>query len=231
MATRYDSGSPAPVAHYRRRLCSPVGADGRGSRSGLTPGPRVAGLAAAAAFVAWFALTGGLAASGFLDKWAPPRLTLALGTVLAVLLWASRADWTARLENLPLSLLVGFQSFRIIVELLIHKAVVEGVAAPTHTWTATNLGIRPGATALLPTPFAQRIPREWLQTWNVSSALILAITVVTALLAMSTPFQQIDGNPPNEWVATLPFVWLPAVLVLCAWLGDVVLFRRLLRTS
>ena len=80
-------------------------------------------------------------------------------------------------------------------------------------------------------PFAHRIPSGWLQGWNLASALVLVVTVGSAMLAMPTPFQQIHGEPPNVWIATFPFVWLPAVLVLCAWLGHLVLFRRLLRTG
>jgi len=90
----------------------------------------------------------------------------------------------------------------------------------------------PAGTALLPAPFAHRVPRAWLQAWNVAAAPILMITVATALPAMPTPFQQIHGTPPNVWIATFPFVWLPSVLVLCAFLGHVMLlFRRLLRAG
>lgn len=191
-----------------------------------TCGPKRAGIGAAA-FLVWLALTGVLAAIGFFDAWAPPRLILVLIAVIAVLIWASRAGWAARLASLPLGLLVGFQSFRILVELLIHRAVAEGVAAPTLTWTGTNFDMIPGISALLLAPFAHRIPRRGLQGWNIASALVLLFTVVTALLATPTPFQQIHGDPPNVWIATFPFVWLPAVLVLCAWLGHIVLFRRL----
>jgi hypothetical protein len=35
------------------------------------------------------------------------------------------------------------------------------------------------------------------------------------------------NEPANVWVTRPPFVWLPAVLVLAALLGHLVLFRRL----
>jgi hypothetical protein len=34
---------------------------------------------------------------------------------------------------------------------------------------------------------------------------------------------------PNVWVTQAPFVWLPAVMVLAALLGHILLFRRLRR--
>jgi hypothetical protein len=72
-----------------------------------TCGTKVASLGAAA-FLAWLALAGVLAAVGFFDAWAPPRLGLVLATVLAVLVWASRAQWAVHLGDLPIGLLVGF---------------------------------------------------------------------------------------------------------------------------
>ncbi|MEW8492671.1 MAG: hypothetical protein AB2604_02650 [Candidatus Thiodiazotropha taylori] len=183
------------------------------------------------AFITWLTLTGVLAASGFFDAWMPPRLIIVLGTVLAVLIWASKAEWAARLGTLPLNLLVGFQAFRIIVELLIHEAVAQGVASTTLTWTGTNFDILSGLSAILLAPFVRHVSRGWLQVWNISAALILVFTVAAALLAMSTPFQQIFSNPPNVWIAAFPFVWLPGILVLSALLGHVVLFRRLLKVD
>lgn len=195
-----------------------------------TSGTKVAGVGIVL-FLGWLTLTGRLATSGFFDAWSPPRLALVLATVLIVLVSASRAQWAARLGDLPVGLLVGFQSYRIAVELLIHQAVTEGVAAPTMTWTGSNFDIIPGISALLLAPFANRLPTSWLQAWNIVSALILLITVATGLLVMPTPLQLIASDPPNIWIAAYPFVWLPAVLVLCAWLGHVVLFRRLVRAG
>jgi hypothetical protein len=97
------------------------------------------------------------------------------------------------------------------------------------TWTGTNFDILPGISALLLCPFAGRLDARTLQAWNLSMAAILVLTVATAMLATPSPFRQIGGAPANVWVACFPFVWLPSVLVTSAWLGHVVLFRRLRR--
>ncbi|MEE2737423.1 MAG: hypothetical protein VX435_04300 [Planctomycetota bacterium] len=133
----------------------------------------------------------------------------------------------ANLSELPLTFLVGFQGFRIVVEMLIHKAVQEGMAHPTMTWSGTNWDLVAGVTAVLLAPFAKRLDHRVLQVWNVSMALVLMVTVVTAVLAAPTPFRQIMGEPANTWVTHFPFIWLPAILVFCAWLGHIVLFRKL----
>ncbi|MBX2797616.1 MAG: hypothetical protein KTR31_08110 [Myxococcales bacterium] len=185
-----------------------------------------AGLAAG-----WMLLTGSLAASGVLDVWVPPRIAGVLLGALVVLVWAMRAPWAQALGALPLRLLVGIQGFRVLVELLLHEAVAQGLASPTLTWTGTNFDIVPGVTALLLAPVADRLGARWLQVWNLASAGVLVVTVVTALLAAPTPLQLIQSDPPNVWIATFPFVWLPAVLVPFAWLGHIVLYRRLARAG
>ena len=179
---------------------------------------------------AWMGLTACLGWTGLLDAWEPPRMLFVLFPMLAWLAWSSRQPWTERLAELPLTILVGFQSFRIIVELLLHQAVLEGVAHPTMTWSGTNLDIAAGVTALLLAPFASRIDPRILQGWNVTMAAVLVVTVVTGILAAPSPFRQIMGNPPNGFVVGFPFVWLPTILVVSGWLGHIVLFRRLRRS-
>jgi hypothetical protein len=194
--------------------------------SGRTAGVRALLLAAA-----WLSLSAGLAVSGFLDHWAPPRVGVILVAILALLVWAARSTWGARLADLPIQLLVGFQAFRILVELLIHEAVTGGLAPASLTWTGFNLDIIPGVTALALAPVASRLPRMLLLAWNLGAAATLAVTVLTALGAAPTPFQFIHSNIPNTWITRFPFVWLPAVLVAVAFLGHVVLYRRLRRDA
>ena len=190
----------------------------------------VAGRIAAVVAVVWIGLTGVLGWGGHLDVWAPPRMFFLLAPNVVFLAWAGRSSWAERLGDLPIKLLVGFQSFRIVVELLLHAAVLEGVAHPNMTWSGTNLDIVPGVTALLLVPFVPRMDRRWLQLWNLSMAGVLVVTVVTGMLAAPTPFRQIAGGPANGFVAACPFGWLPTVLVSAAWLGHIVLYRRLRRT-
>ena len=182
---------------------------------------------AVALLVAWLGLTAGLASTGMLDTWAPPPMLLILFSMVGFLAWSSRQPWTAKLAELPLPFLVGFQGFRIVVEMLIHIAVQEGIAHPTMTWSGTNWDIVAGVTAVLLAPFAKRLEYRVLQIWNVSMAILLIVTVVTAVLAAPTPFRQIMGEPANTWVTHFPFIWLPTILVFCAWLGHIVLFRKL----
>ena len=62
--------------------------------------------------------------------------------------------------------------------------------------------------------------------WNLLMTGVLVVTVVPALLAAPSPFRQIMGDPSNACIAGFPYVWLPLILVLLAWLGHIILFRR-----
>jgi hypothetical protein len=65
------------------------------------------------------------------------------------------------------------------------------------------------------------------RAWNVLSMVLLVNIVTIALLSAPTPYRVFMNEPANVWVTRPPFVWLPAVLVLAALLGHLVLFRRL----
>jgi hypothetical protein len=195
---------------------------------GRTSGPGVA-RRAFFGLLLWSIATAALSVSGFLDAWSPPRMLLLFVGMLAFLAWAARQPWTQRLGDLPLRLLVGFQAFRIAVEFALHEAVEQGIAPPTLTWTGTNWDMVPGVTALLLIPFVERLDRRTLQAWNLTMASVLVVTVATSLLAAPTPFRLIQGDPANVFIAGFPFVWLPMILVPSAWLGHIVLYRRLRR--
>jgi hypothetical protein len=64
--------------------------------------------------------------------------------------------------------------------------------------------------------------------WNLLGAALLANIVTVAIL--STPRFAFFGSGPerlNVWVMDAPFVWLPAVMVLAALAGHLLVFRAL----
>jgi len=184
---------------------------------------------------AWLAFTAALGASGFLSDFEarPPHFLLLLLPTLAVpcLLAFSRTG-TALASAVPVALLVGFHSFRLPLELVMHRAAVEGTMPPQMTYTGSNFDIVTGVSALLVGAIAAtgRAPRWLLLAWNVlGSGLLVAILVIA--LASLPMFRAFGSEPTylNTWVAYFPFVWLPAGLVSAALLGHLLLWRRLLR--
>ena len=154
----------------------------------------------------WMLVTGGLTAVGALQTFAvPPRLMIVftVGLVgLTGLAW--RSDWHRR----PLPLLVGFQAFRILVELAIHRAVVEGVAPPQLTWSGRNWDVVTGVGALVLMPIASSLPRWLLHVWNGIGFALLVNVLSVAVLSMPLPWQVFE--PDNVWVVFFSLQLAPA---------------------
>jgi len=188
---------------------------------------RPVGLIVGGVLVVWAALTAGLAASGVLTHFEPPRVTVILMLEIVALVWLWRSESGARLAGLPLGVLVGFQGFRVLVELLIHQAVLEGIAPQQMTWTGWNFDIVTGVSALIVGPLAGRLPPLVVRAWNLVCAGILVVVLIVAMLSMPTPARVFAADPPNIWITQMPFVWLPAILVFAAFAGHVLTERHL----
>jgi hypothetical protein len=202
-----------------------------GGAAGLTRVPRFLG--AAVAVAAWMAIWILVARSGALlqfERRPPPLLLMMFASVAAgVALGASRLG--ARLARLPLAVLVGFQAFRLPLELVMHGAARAGAMPVQMSFAGWNFDIVTGASAIVVAGLliAGRAPRALVVAWNVLGMALLA--TIGAIAVASTPLVHAFGTAPavvNTWVAEAPFVWLPTVFVTLAIAGHVVVTRRLL---
>jgi len=186
-----------------------------------------------AVVVAWLALSGALAASGLLARFdlRPPPMALMFAVVIGLGLLVGLSRVGARLaESLPLWALVGVQAFRLPLELFMHQAAVEGVMPHEMSFSGYNFDIVTGAAALVVAALAARgsAPRWLLVGWNVYGIAALVAIAIVALI--SSPMVRAFGDDPthiNSFVTTFPFVWLPAVLVVAAIAGHVIVWRKL----
>jgi len=179
----------------------------------------------------WVAAVGAAAYSGWLLPRAGPPLPFAIMvvSVLAggVLVARSRVgDRLAR--GLPLAYLVGFQAFRLPLELAMHRAYTEGLMPAQMSYSGRNFDIVTGITALvLGLVMAWRpVPRAVVAAWNVLGLMLLWNILGVAIL--STPvFAYFGPDRLNVWVMWMPYTLLPAVMVLAAWAGHLIVFRAL----
>lgn len=182
----------------------------------------------------WLAFSGTLAFSGVLARFdaLPPPLLLVLvptlGLPLALGISRIGADVAWRT---PIAALVGFHSFRLPLELVMHEAALEGTMPAQMSFSGWNFDIATGASAVVVGGLALygRAPRWLLLSWNALGSLLLLAIVVIALASL--PLFHAFGSAPgqlNTWVAYFPFVWLPAGPVSTALFGHIVLWRRLL---
>jgi hypothetical protein len=185
---------------------------------------------AAALALGWCTLWGALAGAGVLARfeWRPPPLALFLLAVLAGAVALGTSRFAAPLARLPLAALVGFQVFRLPLELVMHEAAEASVMPSLLSYSGWNFDIATGTLALPVAALvaAGRAPRWLVPAWN---ALGLAALAMIGVIAVGTaPFVQAFGpGQVNAWVAYLPFVSLPGVMVTAAILGHVLVIRRL----
>lgn len=211
-----------------------------GKRLGEPPAQRRrATLQIAVGMIAYLGIGGALAVAGVLGHWdrMPPSFMPAFAVALLVTVMLARSSHGRTLaDGLPLALLVGFQGFRIPVEIMLHRAAEQGVIGSQMTWSGLNFDVVTGIVGaglglwLWQRGEDQPPPRALLWGFNLLGLGLLTTIVTIAVLSMPTPFRVFDG-PPNVFVASVPFVWLPTVMVMAALLGHLLLARRLRRPS
>jgi len=183
----------------------------------------------------WILITGALAAAGKLhfDTLPPTAPIIFFAGIGPTLYLGLSKIGSGMAQSLPLAFLVGFQSFRILVELLLHGAYAEGLAPIQITYAGLNFDIITGITAALlgGLLLVREVPRWLLYVWNAGGLLLLLTVVTVALLSAPTPLRVFHNEPANVWITQLPWVWLPTVLVLAALLFHVLVFRRLKASS
>jgi hypothetical protein len=205
-------------------------------RTGLDRGvARRQSVAAAALAAAWIALTGTAAARGALHFQAPPTMLALFPMVLAIAIGLALSPLGKRIAfGLPLAALVGYQGFRVLVEFLLHRAYAEGLMPVQMSYSGRNFDIVTGITALVLGAWlmtGERRSRGLVLAWNTLGLALLANVVVVALLSAPTPLRVFMNEPANVWITHAPWVWLPAVMVLAALSGHVLVYRRLLGES
>jgi len=181
---------------------------------------------------AWMLLTWRVAESGVLRKWnaTPPPF---FGLIVAILAIAAAISWTPLGRRLafgvPLWALVLVQSFRLPLELAMHRLATLGIMPEQMTFTGLNLDVVTGSLAPIVAWLLRsgRAGRPLAMAWNVVGSLLLVNVVTIAIL--STPRFRFFGDARlNTFVTETPYVWLPAVMVLAALAGHLLIFRRLL---
>jgi len=186
-----------------------------------------------AAVVGWLLVTALAAGSGVLrrfDATPPPFAGLVLAVVALGIAVPCSSLGTLLARGLPLWALVGSQVFRFPLELLMHRAYVEGVMPVQMSYSGWNYDILTGISAgLLGWRLARgRVPRVVVVAWNFVGVALLANIVTIAIV--STPvFRWFGDERLNTFVAYPPFVWLPAVLVTAALMGHILVWRKLAR--
>jgi hypothetical protein len=126
---------------------------------------------------------------------------------------------------LPLTILVGFQAFRLPLELILHRWVSVGTIPETMTWTGQNIDVLTGILSLLAIPFLNK--NKYVPVVVNAIGFILLLNVVRVVL-MSSPL-------PFAWplerpillVAYFPYNLIGPLFVMPALIGHLLVFKKL----
>lgn len=195
-----------------------------------------AGRAARTAAAGWLVATYVVAGSGALLALAgTPGVALfpLVSVGVAIGLAASPAG-RAVVSTVPIAALVGFQAFRLPLELILHRWHVEGALPVQMTWSGQNPDIVTGVEALgaavaLATGAVRGVRAHALVAASNLLGLGLLLNVMrVALRSVPSPMRA-PGFDELTLPLHAPYAWLVAVCVAGAMWGHVVVFRWMWR--
>ncbi|HEX4354887.1 MAG TPA: hypothetical protein VHZ95_18275, partial [Polyangiales bacterium] len=158
-----------------------VGCAGRALAEPHAKTRKVVGVSALA-LGGWLAFTGALTASGQLARTTPIPLLLpfVLLSLAVAALAAASALGTRLVRGLSITALVGFQAFRLPLELVLHSWVEQGVIPVQMSFTGDNFDIVSGVLAIALAVWswkADKPPRIAIAIWNVLGSALLAVVM------------------------------------------------------
>jgi len=175
----------------------------------------------------------GISASGVLAlPVLPPPLMLFLVSSLGFTLVLALTRLGGRfVDHVPLAALIGFQVFRLPLELVLHRWYREGVLPVQMTYEGYNFDIVSGVLGGLLGLWAWRaVPPRWAVWLYNSIGTGLLLTVITiAVTSSPLPVRLFTNDPPVLLALYVPYSWIITICVAGALFGHVIVFRWLAR--
>lgn len=186
----------------------------------------------------WIVFPALLALNGFYlvtENVFPPRV-FAFGVLPALLIIIIYLIFFRKnfVEKLPLKTLTFLHIIRIPVEIVLFWLFQNTLIPQEMTFEGRNFDILSGITAPIVYFFAfrhNRTNRKLLIIWNIFALLLLFNIVITAILALPSPIQQIALAQPNRAVLFFPYVWLPALIVPIVFFSHLATFVQIFKKT
>jgi hypothetical protein len=186
----------------------------------------------------WITTIGALSIFGFFNKFdtVPPRFFFILAPVILLLLFTTKSKAVRPIFlSVPQTWLIGIQSFRIVMELILFILAKQHIAPELMTWDGRNFDIFIGLTAPLIVYscftlniFKPSIRNEIVLIWNFLGIALLGNVVINGFLATPTIFQTIQTVPENTFIGSFPYSWLPGFVVPTALFFHIMSIRKCL---
>ncbi len=162
----------------------------------------------------WLLYVGGLSWFGVVrdPTLRPPGVSYIVGPAfLFVLLVVVRSRAAGRIaRTIPLSLLIGFQIYRIGVELFLHQLWREGLVPRMLTFEGANVDVWIGVSAPLAAWLSARgrNGERLALVWNVLGLAALANVVVRSALTAPGSLHLLDAEVAKRAIGTFPYTFI-----------------------
>ncbi len=184
-----------------------------------------------------FVLQGAIAFSGFYlnENSLPPRFALAVLPAFLLIGFAFFSESGKQMiAQIDLQALTYLHAIRVPVEIVLLWLFFEKLVPVEMTFEGRNFDILSGITAPIVAywvfkNYSNR--KHILLIWNVLCLLLLINIVTTAILCAPTPLQQLAFEQPNIAIFSVPYVWLPSVVVPIVLFAHLVVIQVLTRSK
>ncbi|MDB5725050.1 MAG: hypothetical protein JWQ16_1804 [Novosphingobium sp.] len=185
-----------------------------------------------AGLVLWLAYATAVGATGLAGctDMLPPGIALLAGPVVAAILLITLTRPGAVLAaHIPIAVLLGFQTFRVGVELTLNHLAGQGLAPCIMTLAGGNIEILVAATAPVAAWLVGHGPtgRKVAWAWNVIGLLSLGNVVTRAVLSAPGPLNLIHAEVPDQAILLFPFTYIPGFMAPLALALHILAFRAL----
>ncbi len=146
-------------------------------------------------------------------------------TILVGVLFSFSKETVKLIDSLSLAVLIGFQGFRLPLELILHDWATSGTIPVAMTWTGQNWDIATGVLSIFAIPFVGKSKTIAIIV-NTIGFLLLMNVLRVVVLSSPVPF----GWPlekPLLLVAHFPYCLIVPLFVLPAFIGHLLTFRKI----
>lgn len=156
-----------------------------------------------------------------------PVIPIMFLSILALATFSAFSDYGKNVaDEFSFSQLIGFQGFRLPLELVLHQWASTGTVPETMTWTGQNWDIVTGILSLIAIPFVNKNKRI---AWTVQIVGFVLLLNVLRVVIMSSPLPfswQLER--PILLIGYLPYALIGPLFVGVALTLHLITFRKLL---
>ncbi|MCC2680133.1 MAG: hypothetical protein K0R29_2709 [Pseudobdellovibrio sp.] len=164
--------------------------------------------------------------SGLPGKLIIPVVPLLFATLLGLYLYFAFSTFGKTVSaQFSAAALIGFQCFRLPLELILHQWAAGGTIPETMTWTGQNWDVITGIVSLITIPFLNR-SKKLAYAVNILGFILLMNVLRVVVMSSPLPFAW-PLNNPLQLVFYFPYCLIAPLFVGPALFGHVVAFRKL----